>query len=79
MRDRRNQLAIKFGQNTVNPCYDTQTHTDCPNRKLGCRKNCAAWIEFETNKKTTTVKDEWLVYKNERKYRPEYKPIKKFR
>ena len=26
------------------PCYNG---TDCPKRKLGCRKTCEAWHEYE--------------------------------
>ena len=26
------------------PCFNGR---DCPNRKVGCRKNCEAWQEYE--------------------------------
>lgn len=47
---------IQFGRNKGNPCWDTKTKTDCPNRKLGCRTDCAAWIEY--NEEAEKVRNE---------------------
>jgi hypothetical protein len=33
------------------PCYDRGTQTDCPNRGLGCRNDCAEWKQFEAAKR----------------------------
>jgi hypothetical protein len=33
------------------PCYDVKTKTDCPKRKVGCRKDCKAWAEHEAERK----------------------------
>lgn len=30
-----------------NPCYDLETQIDCPKRRVGCRKDCAEWKEYE--------------------------------
>ena len=30
------------------PCYDHQTKTDCPDRKLGCHDTCEKWKQWET-------------------------------
>lgn len=34
-----------------NPCYDPETQTDCPKRKVGCRKDCKAWSEWEAERR----------------------------
>lgn len=34
-----------------NPCYDPETHTDCPKRKVGCRKDCQEWKEYEADRR----------------------------
>ena len=28
------------------PCYDTETVTDCPERRVGCREACSRWKEY---------------------------------
>lgn len=30
-----------------NPCYDPETQIDCPKRRVGCRKDCTEWKEYE--------------------------------
>lgn len=32
---------------TPAPCFDPGTHTDCPNRHVGCREACEAWKRYE--------------------------------
>lgn len=32
--------------NLKNPCYDTETKTDCPKRCGGCQFNCSEWAEY---------------------------------
>ena len=44
-----NERKIKMFS-TSSPCYDVKTKTDCPNRKLGCRKDCTKWAEYEEMK-----------------------------
>ena len=29
-----------------NPCYNTETKTDCPERKFGCGATCPKWAEY---------------------------------
>lgn len=29
-----------------NPCYNTLTRTDCPNRSSGCAVNCPKWAKY---------------------------------
>lgn len=29
-----------------NPCYDTNTKRDCPDRKPGCAINCPEWASY---------------------------------
>lgn len=29
------------------PCYNRETHTDCPKRRVGCRSTCEEWQKFE--------------------------------
>lgn len=29
-----------------NPCYDTETKTDCPDRCGGCQLNCPKWKAY---------------------------------
>lgn len=29
-----------------NPCYNTETHTDCPKRAVGCSANCPEWASY---------------------------------
>lgn len=29
-----------------NPCYNTTTKTDCPDRSLGCAARCPKWAEY---------------------------------
>ena len=31
---------------TPSPCFDHETQTDCPRRRLGCRESCDAWNEW---------------------------------
>jgi hypothetical protein len=33
------------------PCYNHDTHTDCPDREVGCRSTCEAWKGFEAAKR----------------------------
>ena len=44
--------AIKLS-NIDSPCYDKKTHTDCPNRRIGCRQSCQAWEIYEAFKNRT--------------------------
>lgn len=30
------------------PCYDKQTHTDCPDRYVGCSAKCEKWSKYES-------------------------------
>jgi hypothetical protein len=39
------------------PCFDYETHTDCPNRAVGCRSTCEAWQVFEVAKKKQYAED----------------------
>lgn len=31
---------------TPPPCYNPETHADCPRRYVGCRASCEAWHEW---------------------------------
>lgn len=33
------------------PCYNRETHTDCPKRCVGCRSTCEEWVIYEAAKK----------------------------
>ena len=47
------------------PCFNTDTKTDCPNRKSGCQCNCKDWktytglrnAEYEQRKKETLARN----------------------
>jgi hypothetical protein len=28
------------------PCYNKETHFDCPNRRAGCQTSCEAWKQY---------------------------------
>lgn len=34
-----------------NPCYDSATKTDCPERCAGCGATCDKWKKYEESKK----------------------------
>ena len=36
----------------TNPCYDTKTKTDCPNRCQGCMLECEKWAMYELARRT---------------------------
>mgnify|MGYP007072985820 CR=1 FL=1 len=36
--------------NIESPCYNRETHTDCPNRYVGCRQSCQAWEIYQAQK-----------------------------
>lgn len=33
-----------------NPCYDSETKTDCPRRCGGCQVDCPEWKEYEAKR-----------------------------
>lgn len=33
-----------------NPCYDSETKTDCPRRHCGCQVECPEWKEYEAKR-----------------------------
>ena len=54
-----------------NPCFDTKTKTDCPDRKIGCNKDCEKWDKWckERNKNYTRRRMEFLTDTDEIKSR----------
>ena len=49
------------------PCYNRETHTDCPKRRVGCRSTCEEWEKYETAKKEEYAQRQSEVETN---YRP---------
>ena len=49
------------------PCYDESTHTDCSDRKSGCRSECERWQNYEVAR--MKYYKERLIEKDS-KYRP---------
>lgn len=51
-----------------NPCYDTETRTDCPKRHGGCQLDCSEWDEYvkkrntEYDKKFTQNEFNYAIY-----------------
>ena len=42
----------KCQNNLKNPCYDTETRTDCPRRCEGCQFNCLEWVDYIKKRNT---------------------------
>lgn len=42
---------IKIDRQIQNPCYNTKTKTDCPQRSAGCRETCNRFKIYKTLKK----------------------------
>ena len=37
------------------PCYDPETHSDCPKRCAGCQTSCEAWKQYRDERDKTYV------------------------
>ena len=55
-----------------NPCYNTETHTDCPERYPGCGADCPKWAAYVVKRDAEYIQRQ-IQYNQDRERISNYK------